>query len=79
MLILNYFCKTIHFVCALRSIVVPLQFVLFLQGNVRTLVLMITSAAVGGTLQYGYNLAIMNAPTVVSKHERKNAFNSVYM
>uniref|UniRef100_A0A3Q2YAW8 Solute carrier family 2, facilitated glucose transporter member 5 n=1 Tax=Hippocampus comes TaxID=109280 RepID=A0A3Q2YAW8_HIPCM len=28
-----------------------------------TLVLMIASAAIGGTLQYGYNLAIMNAPT----------------
>ncbi|XP_017334927.1 solute carrier family 2, facilitated glucose transporter member 11 isoform X1 [Ictalurus punctatus] len=34
------------------------------KGNARTLVLMVTSAAVGGTLQYGYNLAIMNAPTV---------------
>lgn len=30
-----------------------------------TLALMVTSAAIGGTLQYGYNLAIMNAPTVV--------------
>lgn len=30
---------------------------------------MVTSAAVGGTLQYGYNLAIMNAPTVVSKQK----------
>uniref|UniRef100_A0A3B5B0I5 Solute carrier family 2, facilitated glucose transporter member 5 n=1 Tax=Stegastes partitus TaxID=144197 RepID=A0A3B5B0I5_9TELE len=29
-----------------------------------TLVLMVASAAIGGTLQYGYNLAIMNAPTV---------------
>ncbi|KAK2862049.1 hypothetical protein Q5P01_001582 [Channa striata] len=29
-----------------------------------TLVLMVASAAVGGTLQYGYNLAIMNSPTV---------------
>uniref|UniRef100_A0A8C2ZMW6 Solute carrier family 2, facilitated glucose transporter member 5 n=1 Tax=Cyclopterus lumpus TaxID=8103 RepID=A0A8C2ZMW6_CYCLU len=28
-----------------------------------TLVLMVASAAFGGTLQYGYNLAIMNAPT----------------
>nr|XP_057921233.1 solute carrier family 2, facilitated glucose transporter member 11 [Doryrhamphus excisus]XP_057921234.1 solute carrier family 2, facilitated glucose transporter member 11 [Doryrhamphus excisus]XP_057921235.1 solute carrier family 2, facilitated glucose transporter member 11 [Doryrhamphus excisus] len=28
-----------------------------------TLVLMVASAAIGGTLQYGYNLAIMNAPT----------------
>ncbi|XP_037107938.1 solute carrier family 2, facilitated glucose transporter member 11 [Syngnathus acus] len=27
-----------------------------------TLVLMVASAAIGGTLQYGYNLAIMNAP-----------------
>uniref|UniRef100_A0A665VJC8 Solute carrier family 2, facilitated glucose transporter member 5 n=1 Tax=Echeneis naucrates TaxID=173247 RepID=A0A665VJC8_ECHNA len=27
------------------------------------LVLMVASAAIGGTLQYGYNLAIMNAPT----------------
>uniref|UniRef100_A0A667WYW1 Solute carrier family 2, facilitated glucose transporter member 5 n=1 Tax=Myripristis murdjan TaxID=586833 RepID=A0A667WYW1_9TELE len=25
---------------------------------------MVTSAAIGGTLQYGYNLAIMNAPTI---------------
>lgn len=29
---------------------------------------MVTSAAVGGTLQYGYNLAITNAPTVVSTY-----------
>lgn len=29
------------------------------------LALMVTSAAIGGTLQYGYNLAIMNAPTIV--------------
>uniref|UniRef100_A0A8C5HIH1 Solute carrier family 2, facilitated glucose transporter member 5 n=1 Tax=Gouania willdenowi TaxID=441366 RepID=A0A8C5HIH1_GOUWI len=29
-----------------------------------TLLLMVTSAAIGGTLQYGYNLAIMNAPTI---------------
>ncbi|XP_061689966.1 solute carrier family 2, facilitated glucose transporter member 11 isoform X2 [Syngnathoides biaculeatus] len=28
-----------------------------------TLVLMVASAAIGGTLQYGYNLAITNAPT----------------
>ncbi|XP_037535265.1 solute carrier family 2, facilitated glucose transporter member 11-like [Nematolebias whitei] len=28
-----------------------------------TLVLMVASAAIGGTLQYGYNLAIINAPT----------------
>ncbi|XP_062853066.1 solute carrier family 2, facilitated glucose transporter member 11 [Trichomycterus rosablanca] len=34
------------------------------KGNICTLGLMITSAAIGGTLQYGYNLAIMNAPTV---------------
>ncbi|KAB5584179.1 hypothetical protein PHYPO_G00104420 [Pangasianodon hypophthalmus] len=34
------------------------------KGNARTLTLMVTSAAVGGTLQYGYNLTIMNAPTV---------------
>lgn len=54
-LILNCFCKN-HEFCSV-----------FLQGNARTLVLMVTSAAVGGTLQYGYNLAIMNAPTVVSK------------
>lgn len=33
-----------------------------------TLVLMVASAAIGGTLQYGYNLAIMNAPTIVSFH-----------
>uniref|UniRef100_A0A671N2Y6 Solute carrier family 2, facilitated glucose transporter member 5 n=1 Tax=Sinocyclocheilus anshuiensis TaxID=1608454 RepID=A0A671N2Y6_9TELE len=34
------------------------------QGHTYTLVLMVTSTAIGGTLQYGYNLAIMNAPTV---------------
>lgn len=33
------------------------------KGHSYTLVLMVTSAAIGGTLQYGYNLAIMNAPT----------------
>lgn len=27
---------------------------------------MVASAAIGGTLQYGYNLAIMNSPTIVS-------------
>lgn len=48
----------------------PSACAVFLQGNARTLVLMVTSAAIGGTLQYGYNLAIMNAPTVVSKQER---------
>ncbi|KAF6730896.1 Solute carrier family 2, facilitated glucose transporter member 11 [Oryzias melastigma] len=34
------------------------------KGSPVTLVLMVASAAIGGTLQYGYNLAIMNAPTV---------------
>ncbi|XP_056607601.1 solute carrier family 2, facilitated glucose transporter member 11 [Triplophysa dalaica] len=34
------------------------------KGLTRTLALMVTSAAIGGTLQYGYNLAIMNAPTI---------------
>ncbi|CAN9511801.1 unnamed protein product [Ophioblennius macclurei] len=34
------------------------------KSNPLTLVLMVASAAIGGTLQYGYNLAIMNAPTV---------------
>ncbi|KAG1942732.1 solute carrier family 2, facilitated glucose transporter member 11 isoform X1 [Pimephales promelas] len=34
------------------------------KGHMYTLALMVTSAAIGGTLQYGYNLAIMNAPTV---------------
>ncbi|XP_057194862.1 solute carrier family 2, facilitated glucose transporter member 11 isoform X2 [Triplophysa rosa] len=34
------------------------------KGYTRTLALMVTSAAIGGTLQYGYNLAIMNAPTI---------------
>ncbi|KTF82751.1 hypothetical protein cypCar_00016240 [Cyprinus carpio] len=34
------------------------------KGHTYTLVLMVTSTAIGGTLQYGYNLAIMNAPTV---------------
>uniref|UniRef100_A0A8C8DYW5 Solute carrier family 2, facilitated glucose transporter member 5 n=1 Tax=Oryzias sinensis TaxID=183150 RepID=A0A8C8DYW5_9TELE len=33
------------------------------KGSHLTLVLMVASAAVGGTLQYGYNLAIMNAST----------------
>uniref|UniRef100_A0A3B3X7B6 Solute carrier family 2, facilitated glucose transporter member 5 n=1 Tax=Poecilia mexicana TaxID=48701 RepID=A0A3B3X7B6_9TELE len=33
------------------------------QGSPLTLVLMVASASIGGTLQYGYNLAIMNAPT----------------
>ncbi|XP_040890147.1 solute carrier family 2, facilitated glucose transporter member 11 [Toxotes jaculatrix] len=33
------------------------------KGSSLTLVLMVASAAIGGTLQYGYNLAIMNAPT----------------
>ncbi|KAM9758516.1 solute carrier family 2, facilitated glucose transporter member 11 isoform 1-T1 [Menidia menidia] len=33
------------------------------KGTPLTLVLMVASAAIGGTLQYGYNLAIMNAPT----------------
>lgn len=38
-------------------------------GHSWTLVFMVTSAGIGGTLQYGYNLAIMNAPTVVrSEH-----------
>uniref|UniRef100_A0A665VJK2 Solute carrier family 2, facilitated glucose transporter member 5 n=1 Tax=Echeneis naucrates TaxID=173247 RepID=A0A665VJK2_ECHNA len=36
---------------------------LHLQGSSLMLVLMVASAAIGGTLQYGYNLAIMNAPT----------------
>lgn len=39
---------------------------LHLQGSSLTLVLMVASAAFGGTLQYGYNLAIMNSPTTVS-------------
>uniref|UniRef100_A0A672PIQ4 Major facilitator superfamily (MFS) profile domain-containing protein n=1 Tax=Sinocyclocheilus grahami TaxID=75366 RepID=A0A672PIQ4_SINGR len=34
------------------------------QGHTYTLVLMVTSTAIGGTLQYGYNLAIINAPTL---------------
>ncbi|XP_066519961.1 solute carrier family 2, facilitated glucose transporter member 11 [Hoplias malabaricus] len=34
------------------------------KGQVGILTLMVASAAVGGTVQYGYNLAIMNAPTV---------------
>ncbi|XP_059918738.1 solute carrier family 2, facilitated glucose transporter member 11 isoform X2 [Gadus macrocephalus] len=33
------------------------------MGHSWTLALMVTSTAIGGTLQYGYNLAIMNAPT----------------
>ncbi|CAB1354005.1 unnamed protein product [Coregonus sp. 'balchen'] len=34
------------------------------KGNDLNLMLMVTSCAIGGTLQYGYNLAIMNAPTI---------------
>uniref|UniRef100_A0A6Q2Y8N2 Solute carrier family 2, facilitated glucose transporter member 5 n=1 Tax=Esox lucius TaxID=8010 RepID=A0A6Q2Y8N2_ESOLU len=34
------------------------------KGNDLNLILMVTSCAIGGTLQYGYNLAIMNAPTI---------------
>ncbi|XP_063072555.1 solute carrier family 2, facilitated glucose transporter member 11 [Engraulis encrasicolus] len=34
------------------------------KGNSRTLAMMVACTAIGGTLQYGYNLAIMNAPTV---------------
>ncbi|CAL8254416.1 solute carrier family 2, facilitated glucose transporter member 11 isoform X1 [Gadus morhua] len=33
------------------------------MGHSWTLALMVTSTAIGGTFQYGYNLAIMNAPT----------------
>ncbi|XP_057703016.1 solute carrier family 2, facilitated glucose transporter member 11 [Corythoichthys intestinalis] len=33
------------------------------RSGTLTLTLMVASAAIGGTLQYGYNLAIMNAPT----------------
>ncbi|XP_068171620.1 solute carrier family 2, facilitated glucose transporter member 11 isoform X3 [Antennarius striatus] len=33
------------------------------KSSSQTLMLMVASAAIGGTLQYGYNLAIMNAPT----------------
>lgn len=36
-----------------------------LQGSSLRLVLMVLAAGTGGTLQYGYNLAIMNAPTTV--------------
>lgn len=35
---------------------------------------MVTCTAIGGTLQYGYNLAIMNAPTTV----RDTVFVSVF-
>ena len=35
------------------------------QGNAGILVLAVCSAAIGGTLQYGYNIAIINAPTIV--------------
>uniref|UniRef100_A0A3B4A5L5 Major facilitator superfamily (MFS) profile domain-containing protein n=1 Tax=Periophthalmus magnuspinnatus TaxID=409849 RepID=A0A3B4A5L5_9GOBI len=38
-------------------------------GSSLTLVLMVASAAIGGTLQYGYNLAIMNAPTTTFINE----------
>ncbi|KAK1796564.1 hypothetical protein P4O66_009601 [Electrophorus voltai] len=34
------------------------------KKNGHTLALMVASTAFGGTVQYGYNLAIMNAPTV---------------
>uniref|UniRef100_A0A8C1KXR8 Solute carrier family 2 member 11a n=1 Tax=Cyprinus carpio TaxID=7962 RepID=A0A8C1KXR8_CYPCA len=45
------------------------------QGNTYTMVLMVTSTAIGGTLQYGYNLAIMNGPTVFIQ----NFVNETYM
>ncbi|XP_064153753.1 solute carrier family 2, facilitated glucose transporter member 11 isoform X2 [Anguilla rostrata] len=35
-----------------------------LKGNARILALTVCSAAIGGTLQYGYNIAIINAPTI---------------
>ncbi|XP_064153757.1 solute carrier family 2, facilitated glucose transporter member 11 isoform X6 [Anguilla rostrata] len=34
------------------------------EGNARILALTVCSAAIGGTLQYGYNIAIINAPTI---------------
>ncbi|KAJ8285609.1 hypothetical protein GJAV_G00028810 [Gymnothorax javanicus] len=34
------------------------------KGNARVLALAVCSAAIGGTLQYGYNLAIINSPTI---------------
>ncbi|KAI1900620.1 hypothetical protein AGOR_G00051800 [Albula goreensis] len=34
------------------------------EGSARILALTVCSAAIGGTLQYGYNIAIINAPTV---------------
>ncbi|KAM9837394.1 solute carrier family 2, facilitated glucose transporter member 11-like [Aulostomus maculatus] len=33
------------------------------SGSSRTLALTVVSAAIGGTLQYGYNISIINAPT----------------
>lgn len=34
------------------------------SGSVRTLALTVCSAAIGGTFQYGYNISIINAPTL---------------
>ncbi|KAJ8379849.1 hypothetical protein SKAU_G00006270 [Synaphobranchus kaupii] len=34
------------------------------KGSARVLALTVCSAAIGGTLQYGYNIAIINAPTI---------------
>ncbi|XP_028991446.1 solute carrier family 2, facilitated glucose transporter member 11-like [Betta splendens] len=34
------------------------------SGNARTLALTVCSAAIGGTFQYGYNISIINAPTL---------------
>uniref|UniRef100_A0A8C2IM49 Solute carrier family 2 member 11a n=1 Tax=Cyprinus carpio TaxID=7962 RepID=A0A8C2IM49_CYPCA len=58
------------------NIITPvLHFDLSKQGNTYTMVLMVTSTAIGGNLQYGYNLAIMNAPTVFIQ----NFVNETYM
>uniref|UniRef100_A0A673KX79 Solute carrier family 2, facilitated glucose transporter member 5 n=1 Tax=Sinocyclocheilus rhinocerous TaxID=307959 RepID=A0A673KX79_9TELE len=56
------------------------------QGHTYILVLMVTSTAIGGTLQYGYNLAIMNAPsknvyiyTFLERWKKTTLLNNVFL
>ncbi|XP_047233273.1 solute carrier family 2, facilitated glucose transporter member 11-like [Girardinichthys multiradiatus] len=44
-------------------------------GSARTLSLTVCSAAIGGTFQYGYNISIINAPTIYIQ----NFINDTYM
>lgn len=41
-------------------------FILFLQLPNKSLVLAVFAACIGGTFQYGYNISVINAPTVVN-------------